>query len=31
VTDTYDCDAWGNTVNVAGSTPNVYRYRGEDR
>jgi RHS repeat-associated protein len=29
VTDTYDYDAWGNTVNVTGSTPNVYRYRGE--
>jgi RHS repeat-associated protein len=29
VTDTYDYDAWGNAVNVAGSTPNVYRYRGE--
>jgi RHS repeat-associated protein len=28
-TDTYDYDAWGNTVNTAGSTPNVYRYRGE--
>jgi RHS repeat-associated protein len=29
VTDTYDYDAWGNAVNVTGSTPNVYRYRGE--
>jgi RHS repeat-associated protein len=29
VTDTYDYDAWGNTVNQTGSTPNVYRYRGE--
>ncbi len=29
VTDTYDYDAWGNTVNVTGSTPNVYLYRGE--
>jgi RHS repeat-associated protein len=26
---TYDYDAWGNTVNQTGSTPNVYRYRGE--
>jgi RHS repeat-associated protein len=26
---TYDYDAWGNTVNTAGSTPNVYLYRGE--
>ncbi len=29
VTDTYDYDAWGNTVNTTGSTPNVYLYRGE--
>ena len=29
VTDTYDYDAWGNTVNVSGSTPNLYLYRGE--
>ncbi len=29
VTDTYDFDAWGNAVNQTGSTPNVYRYRGE--
>ena len=28
VTDTYDYDAWGNTVNVSGSTPNVCFYRG---
>jgi RHS repeat-associated protein len=26
---TYDYDAWGNTVNTTGSTPNVYLYRGE--
>jgi len=29
VTDTYDFDAWGNTVNSTGSTTNVYLYRGE--
>ena len=29
MTDTYDYDAWGNTVNTTGSTPNVYLYRGE--
>ena len=29
VTDTYDYDAWGNTVNSTGSTPNVYQYSGE--
>jgi RHS repeat-associated protein len=29
VTDTYDYDAWGNTVNTTGTTPNVYLYRGE--
>jgi RHS repeat-associated protein len=29
VTDTYDYDAWGNTVNASGTTPNAYRYRGE--
>ena len=29
VTDTFDYDAWGNTVNTTGSTPNVYLYRGE--
>src|SRR5262249_28948852 len=29
VTDTYDYDSWGNTVNVTGSTPNWYLYRGE--
>jgi RHS repeat-associated protein len=29
VTDTYDFDAFGNTVNTTGSTPNVYLYRGE--
>ena len=29
VTDTYDYDAWGNTVTTTGSTPNVYLYRGE--
>ena len=26
---TYDYDAWGNTINTTGSTPNVYLYRGE--
>jgi RHS repeat-associated protein len=29
VTDTYDYDAWGNTVNSTGSTINTYLYRGE--
>jgi RHS repeat-associated protein len=29
VADTYDHDAWGNAINVTGSTPNVYLYRGE--
>jgi RHS repeat-associated protein len=29
VTDTYDYDAWGNAVNVTGSTLNVYLYAGE--
>ena len=29
VTDTYDYDAWGNTVNVTGTTPNASLYRGE--
>jgi len=29
VTDTYDYDAWGNEVNLTGSTPNLYLYRGE--
>jgi RHS repeat-associated protein len=29
VTDTYDYDAWGNTVNGTGSTPSNYLYRGE--
>jgi RHS repeat-associated protein len=29
VTDTYDYDAWGNTVNHTGATPNSYLYRGE--
>lgn len=29
VTDTYDFDAFGNVVNSAGSTPNLYLYRGE--
>jgi RHS repeat-associated protein len=29
VTDTYDYDAFGNLVNHAGNTPNVYLYRGE--
>jgi RHS repeat-associated protein len=29
VTDTYDYDAWGNAVNVTGSRPNNYLYRGE--
>jgi RHS repeat-associated protein len=29
VTDTYDYDAWGNAINVTGSTPNLYFYRGE--
>jgi RHS repeat-associated protein len=29
ITDTYDYDAWGNTVNVTGTTANVYLYRGE--
>jgi len=29
VTDTYDYDAWGNTVNTTGTSPNVYLYRGE--
>ena len=26
---TYDYDAWGNAVNTAGSTPNVYLYGGD--
>jgi RHS repeat-associated protein len=30
VTDTYDYDGWGNTVNVTGSTLNSYLYRAED-
>jgi hypothetical protein len=29
VTDRYDYDAWGNAVNVSGSTPNIYLYRAE--
>jgi RHS repeat-associated protein len=29
VTDTYDYDAWGNSVNTTGTTPNAYLYRGE--
>jgi len=29
VTDTYDYDAWGNLLNVIGTTPNTYLYRGE--
>jgi RHS repeat-associated protein len=29
VTDTYDYDAWGNTVNRTGTTPDVYLYGGE--
>ena len=29
VTDTYDCDAFGNEINHTGSTPNNYIYRGE--
>lgn len=29
VTDTYDYDAWGNTVNSTGTTPNNYLYRNE--
>jgi RHS repeat-associated protein len=29
VTDTYEYDAWGNGVNVTGSSPNLYLYRGE--
>lgn len=29
VTDTFDYDAWGNTVKSTGSTPSAYLYRGE--
>ncbi|MGA2436161.1 MAG: RHS repeat-associated core domain-containing protein, partial [Bryobacteraceae bacterium] len=29
VSDTYDYDAWGNTVSETGSTPNVFLYQGE--
>jgi RHS repeat-associated protein len=29
VTDSYEYDAWGNTINSAGTTPNNYLYRGE--
>jgi RHS repeat-associated protein len=29
VTDAYEYDAWGNTINSAGTTPNNYLYRGE--
>lgn len=27
--DTYDYDAFGNKINVTGTTPNNYLYRGE--
>jgi RHS repeat-associated protein len=29
VTDAYEYDAWGNTINSTGTTPNNYLYRGE--
>src|SRR5258708_2156582 len=29
VTDTYDYDSFGNALNVTGTTPNVYRFGGE--
>jgi RHS repeat-associated protein len=29
LTDSYDYDAWGNTLSAIGSTPNAYMYRGE--
>jgi RHS repeat-associated protein len=29
-TDTYDYDGYGNLIASTGSTPNVYRYRGEE-
>jgi RHS repeat-associated protein len=29
VTDTYEYDAWGNTINHTGTTPNKYLYRAE--
>ncbi|HEX8154148.1 MAG TPA: RHS repeat-associated core domain-containing protein, partial [Thermoanaerobaculia bacterium] len=30
ITDTYDYDAFGNLLRATGSTPNAYRYRGEE-
>jgi len=29
VTDSYEYDAWGNTLSTSGSTPNEFLYRGE--
>jgi RHS repeat-associated protein len=29
VTDSYEYDAWGNTISTSGSTPNEFYYRGE--
>ena len=29
VTDTYNCDAFGNRIGSSGTTPNNYMYRGE--
>jgi RHS repeat-associated protein len=29
ITDTYEYDAYGNLLNSTGTTPNVYKYRGE--
>jgi RHS repeat-associated protein len=29
VTDTYDYDAFGNLINLTGTTPNMYRFAGE--